>query len=104
MVIEAHQPAAYQALALLFTEPPEGTTVVEAVVRTVDQCHGRLEWRTLQNECRVSGLAWLAGRQAGAAAPCRQPNIATGAGSEEVVSGITGSSAEQANAAVLERL
>lgn len=104
MVIKENQPEAYQAIALLFAEPPEGTTAAESVVRTVDKAHGRLEWRTLETSAALADwLEWPGGRQV-LRRTCRRVIVATGEVSEEVTYGITSLSAQQANATVLERL
>ncbi len=104
MVIKENQPEAYQAIALLFAEPPEGVTAAESVVRTVDKGHGRLEWRTLEASAALADwLRWPGGRQV-LRRTCRRVIVATGEVSEEVTYGITSLSAQQANATVLERL
>jgi len=104
MVIKANQPEVFQAIALLFAEPPAGVTAAESVVRTVDKGHGRLEWRTLETSAALADwLGWPGGRQV-LRRTCRRVIIATGEVSEEVTYGITSLSAQQANAAVLERL
>ena len=104
MVIKENQPEAYPAIALLFAEPPEGVTAAESVVRTINKGHGRLEWRTLEASAALADwLRWPGGRQV-LRRTCRRVIVATGEVSEEVTYGITSLSAQQANAAVLERL
>lgn len=104
MVIKQNQPEAYQAIALLFAEPPAGTTAAESTVRTVDKGHGRMEWRTLEASSALADwLGWPGGRQV-LRRTCRRVIVATGEVSEEVTYGITSLSGEQANAAVLEQL
>lgn len=104
MVIKANQPKVSEAIALLFAEPPGGTTAAKSVVRTVDKAHGRLEWRTLETSAALADwLGWPGGRQV-LRRTCRRVIVATGEVSEEVTYGITSLSARQANAAVLERL
>ncbi len=104
MVIKENQPEAYQAIALLFAEPPEGVTAAESVVRTVDKGHGRREWRTLETSAALADwLGWPGGRQV-LRRTCRRVIVATGEVSEDVTDGMTSLSAQQATAAVLERL
>lgn len=104
MVIKENQPQTYQAIALLFAEPPMGRTAAESVVRTVDKGHGRLEWRTLEASSALRGwLPWPDFQQA-LRRTCRRRIVATGEVSEEVSYGITSLAVHQANAVVLERL
>jgi hypothetical protein len=95
MVIKEDQPEAYQAIALLFAEPPEGVTAAESVVRTVDKGHGRLEWRTLEASAALADwLRWPGGRQV-LRRTCRRVIVATGEVSEEGTYGSTSVSAQR---------
>ncbi|MCL5025770.1 MAG: ISAs1 family transposase [Chloroflexi bacterium] len=114
MVIKQNQPETYQAIALLFAEPPEAPAAA-AVVGTLDKGHGRIEQRSLEASAALadwlrspwrpvaSGGLWPGGQQV-LRRTCRRIVVATGEVSEGVTYGITSLAAHQADAVVLERL
>jgi predicted transposase YbfD/YdcC len=104
MVIKEDQPETYQAIKLLFEQPPESTTAAESTVRTTCKGHGRREWRTLETSTALQGwVNWPAHEQV-LRRTCRRLILTTGEIQEETTYGITSLPPAAATAPLLEGL
>jgi len=107
MVVKENQPALYQAIALLFEQPPwlprEKATEYQ-VYRTVEKGHGRKETRVLESSTTLSAyLDWPGVRQV-LRRQCKRVIVKTGEVSTKMTYGITSLQASDVGAAGLEVL
>jgi len=107
MVVKENQPALYQAIALLFAQPPwlpsEKATEYQ-VHRTVEKGHGRLETRVLESSTTLSAyLDWPGVRQV-MRRQCKRVIVKSGEVSTKTTYGITSLQASDVGAAGLEVL
>jgi predicted transposase YbfD/YdcC len=107
MVVKQNQPALYQAIALLFEQPPwlpsEKATEYQ-VHRTIEKGHGRLETRVLESSTTLSAyLDWPGVRQV-MRRQCKRVIVKTGEVSAKTTYGITSLQATDVSAAGLEVL
>jgi predicted transposase YbfD/YdcC len=104
MVIKEDQPETYQAIKLLFEQPPEGKTAAESTVRTISKGHGRRGWRTLETSTALKGWVNWPGHAQVLRRTCRRLIRKTGAIQEETTYGITSLPPDEAQAPLLESL
>jgi len=107
MVVKENQPALYQAIALLFEQPPwlprEKATEYQ-VYRTTEKGHGRRETRVLESSTTLSTyLDWPGVRQV-MRRQCKRVMVKTGEVSTKTTYGITSLPASDVSAAGLEVL
>ena len=107
MVVKENQPALYQAIALLFEQPPwlprEKATEYQ-VHRTTEKGHGRRETRVLESSTTLSAyLDWPGIRQV-LRRQCKRVMVKTGEVSTKMTYGITSLPASDVGVAGLEVL
>ena len=106
MMVKANQTELYQAIAFLFANPPwtkceQGREYWK--YRTMDQGHGRIEYRTLESSTALCGyLHWPQVGQV-MRRTCRRIHRRTGVITDEIKYAITSLTPAQASAADLEK-
>jgi predicted transposase YbfD/YdcC len=106
MMVKANQPALYQAIAVLFQNPPwtkreQGCEYWKH--RTMNKGHGRLEYRTLESSTTLCGYVdWPQVGQV-MRRTCRRIHRKTGVVTHEIKYAITSLTPRQATAAQLEK-
>lgn len=107
MVVKANQPELYQAIALLFAQPPwtriEQKTEYDRC-QTVGKGHGRLERRVLESSSALQAYLDWPGVQQVMRRTCQRISRKTGQVREETTYGLTSLSPKVASASVLEQL
>ncbi len=107
MVVKENQPALYQAIALLFDQPPwlpSEKAAEYAVYRTVEKGHGRLETRRLESSTTLAAyLDWPGAKQV-LRRQCKRVIMKTGEVSTKTTYGITSLQATDVGTAGLEVL
>ncbi len=105
MVVKENQPTLYAAIDLVFTLPPPPLPAHHLEeVTTLSKGHGRLETRTLERTCALTGyLDWPDVGQV-LKRTCQRIKLKTGEVSEEVTYGITSLGWQEASAAQVEGL
>lgn len=107
MVVKENQPALYQAIALLFAQPPwlPGEKDQEyRVYKTVDKGHGRIETRVLESSTALSTYLDWPGVQQVMRRQCKRVILKTGKVSTKTTYGITSLPVIEAGPAELEGL
>lgn len=107
MVVKENQPALYQAIALLFAQPPwlpREKDQEYSVYKTVDKGHGRIETRVLESSTTLSTYLDWPGVQQVMRRQCKRVILKTGKVSTKTTYGITSLPASEAGPAELEGL
>jgi predicted transposase YbfD/YdcC len=105
MIVKANQSTLYQAIALLFEEPPLPARPGECLrYHTHDKGHGRLEWRSLECSTALTGYLDWPGLGQVMRRTCRRLILATGELQTQSHYGLTDLGRDLAGPRLLEQL